>query len=293
MRAVRCLAFLVAVSLAACTLAAAAEPMLLKFHQKEGDKAVYTLTATAAGRSTVSGAATKKAKAKSEAGTETVSMRIGLDFTKAIGMGRIEVTSRILEGTAKAVSGGKSETESLAGLELRQVVTARGDVRSDQVLAGETVTLPFSEYTFTPDEALPAGLLPDRAVKIGDTWSGVEERSPLEGTQGQLRYSSKLLGEETYAGRRCLRIRTEGRGAVRGDLELSGLTNRLPTKISLTATETWLFDPAEGIVVKSDMKATLSGGATLEGVAAAYRFTATVDRHLRLTEWNGEKLAAK
>jgi hypothetical protein len=102
--------------------------------------------------------------------------------------------------------------------------------------------------------------LPDKPVKVGDTWPSEDTIVQKEG-MGETRISFKNLntfdGIETVDGYECARVKAAVQGTITGNLEQQGMGISIDMK--LDGTDTWYFAIKEGIYVKSDMKAAMGG----------------------------------
>ncbi len=102
--------------------------------------------------------------------------------------------------------------------------------------------------------------VPDKPVKIGDTWPSEDTIIQKEGT-GETRIHftnvNTFDGIETVDGYECARIKVAVKGAVTGSLEQQGVG--ISIDIKMDGTDVWYFAIKEGIYVKSDMKASMAG----------------------------------
>lgn len=106
--------------------------------------------------------------------------------------------------------------------------------------------------------------LPDHPVKQGDTWPSQD--SVTEKTGGgdifiTLNHVNTLDGFETVDGVECVRIKTESKGTMKGNLEEGGASLALDG--TMTGATTWYFAIKQGFLVKSDSKGGLSGSLTV------------------------------
>jgi hypothetical protein len=106
--------------------------------------------------------------------------------------------------------------------------------------------------------------LPDKPVKVGDTWPSEDTVIQKEGageTQVHAVHKNTLDGFETVDGFECARIKVVSTGTVTGNLEQGGMG--LTLAIKTEASGTYYFAVKEGIYVKSDIKGTLNGSIEL------------------------------
>ena len=106
--------------------------------------------------------------------------------------------------------------------------------------------------------------LPDRPVKQGDTWpsqDSVTEKTSEGDIFASLNHVNTVDGFETIDGIECVRIKTDSKGTLKGNLEQGGASLTLDG--TTTATTTWYFAIKQGFLVKSDSKAGFSGSVTV------------------------------
>jgi hypothetical protein len=111
--------------------------------------------------------------------------------------------------------------------------------------------------TFFPD-------LPDRPVKQGDTWpsqDSVTEKTGEGDIFVSLNHVNTLDGFETIDGIECVRIKTDSKGTLKGNLEQGGASLTLDG--TTTATTTWYFAIKQGFLVRSDSKSGFSGSVAV------------------------------
>jgi hypothetical protein len=124
---------------------------------------------------------------------------------------------------------------------------------------GETRSLAFEMGSFFPN-------LPDRPLKIGESWTSVDTISEKSGDREltiALDSKNKLVGIEKINGRECLRIATESTGTMTGTGQQQGVP--LTTNATITASDVWFFDPVAGVYVKSESTGTAEGSIEAKG----------------------------
>lgn len=103
--------------------------------------------------------------------------------------------------------------------------------------------------------------LPDKPVKVGDTWPSEDTVIQKEGGTGETTvhsvHQNTLDGFETVDGYECARIKVVSTGTVSGNLEQQGMG--LTLAIKTEAKGTFYFAVKEGFYVKSEVKGSLSG----------------------------------
>ncbi len=106
--------------------------------------------------------------------------------------------------------------------------------------------------------------LPDRPVKQGDTWpsqDSVTEKTGEGDIFVSLNHVNTLDGFETIDGIECVRIKTDSKGTLKGNLEQGGASLTLDG--TTTATTTWYFAIKQGFLVRSDSKSGFSGSVAV------------------------------
>ena len=106
---------------------------------------------------------------------------------------------------------------------------------------------------FSPD-------LPDKPVKVGDTWPSEDTVIQKDGagdTTVHVVHQNTLDGFETVDGYECARIKVVSTGTISGNLEQQGMGLTLAIKSEGKAT--YYFAVKEGLYVKSEVKGGLSG----------------------------------
>jgi len=102
--------------------------------------------------------------------------------------------------------------------------------------------------------------VPDKPVKIGDTWPSEDTIVQKEGageTRIHFTNQNTFDGIETVDGYECARIKAAVKGTITGSLDQQGVSVSIDMKMD--GTDTWYFAIKEGIYIKSDMKASLGG----------------------------------
>jgi hypothetical protein len=133
--------------------------------------------------------------------------------------------------------------------------------------------------TFFPD-------LPERAVKIGDTWPSEDKVTDKVGSNEihiALKNVHTLEAFETVDGFDCVRIKTVVKGTMAGDMEQGGVG--LSINATIEGTGTWYFAIKEGIFVKSDSKGTVAGSIAVgEPANMTLPFTGDMHSEIRLIQ---------
>ena len=113
-----------------------------------------------------------------------------------------------------------------------------------ELMSGQTRNLQSGFQTIFPD-------LPDRPVKIGDSWpsySTIEEKSETNAVKIEMEMENTLVGFETIDGLECAKIESKITGTMTGEGTQQGMN--LTTSGDLKGTDTWYFAYSEGYLVK-------------------------------------------
>jgi hypothetical protein len=150
---------------------------------------------------------------------------------------------------------GKSFDMILSNLGKEVDTSGASSIRYTMGIAG-TRDLGASFQAFFPD-------LPERPVKIGDSWPS-EDAVTQKSDAGDIRIIFNIVntleGFETVDGLECARIKGAVTGKMTGNLEQQGMALLFDAKID--GTQTWYFAVKEGILVKTETKATIGGVIT-------------------------------
>ncbi len=150
---------------------------------------------------------------------------------------------------------GKSFDMILSNLGKEVDTSGASSIRYTMGIAG-TRDLGASFQAFFPD-------LPDRSVKVGDSWPS-EDAVIQKSDAGDIRINFNIVntleGFETVDGVECTRIKGAVTGKMAGNLEQQGMALLFDAKID--GTQTWYFAVKEGILVKTETKATIGGVIT-------------------------------
>lgn len=116
--------------------------------------------------------------------------------------------------------------------------------------------------------------LPDHPVKVGDKWPSEDtiiQKSEAVEIRINLKNENTLDGFETVDGRECARVKTVLKGTMSGTINQGGMALAMDAK--LDGTDTWHFAVKEGVLVKSEMKATMGGIITADAMNMTINFT--------------------
>jgi hypothetical protein len=286
------LGLLAALALAGLAAAAAPQTYTLRFHEGDGDKATYAVSATTTAKFTGPEPTTQK-------GTVQVDLKCAAEFLGLSPDDTLMVQGEILGGTMKTSLGKQSRTAPVPDSVTNYLLTPRGDVKEMDLASGEPTFVTSIGWIYTPDDAFLIAPFPAHPVKVGESWKTVAQQPVIGGEPGEtveVKYESKLLGPIAYAGRNCLKIQTNSGHLMQESIEAPDGSGRLSAKGRSTRATVWLFDPKEGLVMKADATIKFDITQVLESVTEgekSAKVIATMDMHSRLTEYNGTKVPAK
>jgi hypothetical protein len=181
------------------------------------------------------------------------------------GQYQLGVTINTFKVEAQSPQGGMTaDASSVVGKSFDMILSRLGkeidtsgasSIRYNMGLAG-TRDLGASFQAFFPD-------LPERPVKIGDSWPS-EDAVTQKSDAGDIRIIFNIMntleGFETVDGLECARIKGTVTGKMTGNLEQQGMALLFDAKID--GTQTLYFAEKEGILVKTETKASMGGVIT-------------------------------
>jgi len=174
--------------------------------------------------------------------TQDVSSMMGSDSTDY---------SELVGKKVKFVLLPNGEVEGYAGFEdLPEITTATGEKLTEEL------------YRLGVEETFPK--LPEKSVKLGDTWSDTEDREmPLE--QGSLLTASdftyRVLEEITRDGIECLKIEVAGTTKLSGEFEQQG--NSLSMEREVKSSGFLYFAHQQGMFIGMEMDSRAEGVITV------------------------------
>ena len=120
-------------------------------------------------------------------------------------------------------------------------------------------------------------------VVPGEIWPSIDTshiKSAMMNTTSVSRSNNTFTGYVTHAGRRCAQIETTVEGKRDASINSQGMDMLM--SMPFKGTETILFDPNEGIVVKYDISVTGSGVIEIVSLGMEAGFTMTIKGNLEL-----------
>ena len=149
-------------------------------------------------------------------------------------------------------------TMSILGKELDTSEAAKLEY---DLIGGQKRNLQSGFQTFFND-------LPDRPVKVGDTWTGydtIEESSETNSLTIESESTYTLVGFETVDGFECAKIETKVTGSITGKGTQQGMD--LTTTGDLAGTDTWYFAYKEGYLISNKMEIEVDATVEVTGPA--------------------------
>ncbi|MCK7478377.1 MAG: hypothetical protein M0C28_13975 [Candidatus Moduliflexus flocculans] len=186
--------------------------------------------------------------------------------------------------TSSAAGDMSPDLSSLKGKAFDMVLSPLGsevDVAAAEAIkydyAGSTRNIASGFKMFFPD-------LPDKPVKIGDTWpsnAGVDEDMGEIKMRMDFKNVCTLEGFETVDGMECARVST----AVAGTLTGSGSQQGMDMTFAGTTKgkETWYFAMKEGLFIKSTSETTTEMSIDVPAAGMTIPATATAKSEVKLT----------
>jgi len=296
-RVVRSLLLPFAVLFAAAPVVFPAAPAgkVLRFRPKEGDTAVYDCKLSS------------RAEGKSDDGERlraeiSLSMKSTAEFLGDTASGDYGVRGTIESGTLKVSVDGTQHEAELPQYTEKFIVSNRGEMKSQSVVSGDPPVLMYGGLLLVlgPDEPLLLGgtaIFPDKPLQKGDKWKGTAHVPlPRGGEYNDWDYQSVLLGEESWRGSNCHRIKTTISGTISEAVDAPDGSGTLRVSSKITSVDIWLFDSKRGLIVYSERSTRLATTVKLivDGEVVREQTTSGVLNEKNvLTEYNGVPVAAK
>ncbi len=265
----------------------------LRFRANDGSTAAYDLGMS--GRAEIKEAAGQKERVEFSTST-----RCDVEFLGQTASGDFGIRSTIQPYTLNAKVGANERGQEKAEMAARYTLNALGRVKSVSWLTGNPSMDPAGAgISLTPDDVIFGGaaVLPERPVKKGDKWSGaINVPGAGVGDEETIKYNSVLLGEETFRGIRCQKIKTSATMSETGSEEAPDGSSVVRINVKVTSTATWLFDAERGIIVSIDESSKLSMTVKIEqdgSALASVTVNGVMNIRSTLTEFNGIAVAVK
>lgn len=239
------LALLAVFAVAACgSIGAQAHTLSLGF--KAGDTYKYKFHATSKQTASMTGM-TMPIEIDTTA-TETVKV-------KSVDAGVADLTITLGDFTLKTVAGGVTNTTTgLPSNSIELKVNSDGTVRSlngDTMMSGS----PLAAFAGIGGGFFVAAVLPDHAVKVGDTWSkAYDQKDPIGTGQIHITSNSKYLRDETVNGVSAAVVETKSDGTIAmtgSPASSTGMDAGLSMNGIFTTDVTTWIDPSGHRVIKS------------------------------------------
>jgi hypothetical protein len=214
------------------SIALPAQPRRLVFHHGPGDRAHYDFSVSGRGVQE-----DRPVEFKLKVKCEVVFGRESGD--------REEIRASFISGTVDAESDGETASRKISTYTVIYQVARDGRELASKAAAGTLPEVPFAQMTFSPSDVGFLFGLPSRSVKPGDTWKCDKGLSGLGQRSGT---TLTLLGEETFRGHHCLKIRSTSYLKVDETAPAAGnMRPRVQGWVSSAATI--LFDYERGLVL--------------------------------------------
>jgi hypothetical protein len=226
--------------------------VVLKYHDGEGDRATYEVTAAAHAKIAVNDGVVQKGEFGLRFKTTAEFLGLTPDET-------IRIQGEVISGTTSGKVAGKTASAALTPSLANYEITPCGETKYRELASGVPPAMPDVFLVLAPDDAFltgGVGVFPKTPVGVGSAWHGSVTLPPFGGgadDMAEMKYDSKVVGQVPYAGKTCYRIKTDYHLYQQG---------------------------------------TLPSACLMKG-QNVIKLTTALDKHARLTEFNGVKLAAK
>ncbi len=291
-RRVLALSLLAALALAGLGAAAGLPTYTLRLHRGEGDKVTYAFSTTSTDKVRGPGA-------PAGAITSVAQLTCVVQFRGDSPGGRTVMEAKVREGLVKETMGGKTQTLPVKTSSVTYVVTPRAEVKQSELISGSLPQLSPVGLTFSADDAFLPPPLPDKPVRVGDRWQSSARIPAMTGHPGEVReakYASRVLGEMSYAGRSCLKIRTSFRQSQHATVQAPDGSGTATIKVQSKGEGTWLFDPKAGLVMKSDVNGTMTITRVVRMPGQQDQLltvSSAIRSRAKMTGYNGKELVIK
>jgi hypothetical protein len=290
----RSLAFSVlgALALAGLAVAAGLPTYTLRLHRGKGDTATYEFTSVSTDK--VSGPG-----APAGAITSNAQLTCTIGFQGVSPGGRIIMEAKVKEGRVKETVGGETQTLPVKTSSATYVLTPRSEVKQAELTSGSPAQLSPVGLTFSADDAFLPPPLPDKPVKVGDRWESSARIPAITGHPGDVReakYASRVLGEMSYAGRSCLKVRTSFRQSQHATVQAPDGRGTATVKVQSKGEGTWLFDPKAGLIMESEATGTMTITRVVKMPGQQDQLltvSSAIRSRAKMTGYNGKALVIK
>ncbi|MFB3880621.1 MAG: hypothetical protein ACE149_05125 [Armatimonadota bacterium] len=286
-----------AVLLIAATIVFPAAPAgkVFRFQPKEGGAAAYDTKLSSRAEGKGDGGERVRAEV-------SLQMRCVASYLGGTASGGFGLRGAIESGAMKVKVDGREQELDLPEYVERYTVTERGEMKSQSVVSGEPPVVAYGGVylAVTPDEPILLGglaIFPERPLRKGDKWKGTA-RVPLPqgGKYNDWSYQSVLVGEETWRGRKCHRVKTTSSTTLSQTADAPDGSGTIRMSGKVTSTDNWLFDSERGIIVYSQRSARVQTAMSLVSDGEVVRTQTTsgvLNEKNVLVEYDGSPVGAK
>ena len=295
-RVVRSLLLPFAVLLAAAPAVFPGAPAgkVLRFRANEGDTAVYQHKLS--GRAEVKEEGGQKARVEVRA-----EATCNVEFLGQTASGDLGVRGVIQPYTVTETLDGDETVTEASEVAARYITNNQGRIKTVSWITTDPMLDEESRgITVTPDDIFllsGAAILPDKAVKKGDKWSGtVKIPGAVMGEDETIKYDSVLLGQESFRGIPCQKIKTKAVLSFTASIESPDGAGNVAFGGKGTGEYIWLFDSERGIIASIDgtVRTTMTVKvADVEQTLVSASISGVVNQKSSLTEYNGVPIGQK
>jgi hypothetical protein len=280
---------------ASAGLAAGDAGLFLRYRQAQGDKATYAYSCSTRAQIEVqNGQKTDRAEV-------SLQMKLATEVLETTPGGDMKIRADITSGKIKASSGGDQGTVPVESAVLEYLVSARGIVKSVNLMSGRPPAIGVLPYAATPDDVFlvsGVGQFPDKRLKPGDTWEGVARVPDPEGGEAmEVPFKSKLVSVAQVRGRPCATIKTTARVNATHAEDAEDGSGRMSGRMDVVQEVTWVFDYERSVVMSAQGTTRISvgfqGTDSGSGESASARISGVMNTRSTLLEFNGQKIPAK
>jgi len=288
------LAVVLVLAAAPAVFSGAAPGKVLRFKANEGETAVY--------QHKLSGRAEVKEEGGQKARLEvSAEATCNVEFLGQTASGDFGLRGVIQPYTAKETLDGNESVTEASEVAARYVINNQGRVKSvTWITSDPMLDTEDRGVAVAPDDIFLLGgaaILPDKAVRKGDRWSGtVSIPGAVMGEDETIKYDSVLLGQESFRGIACEKVKTKAAMSFSATVESPDGAGSVIVAGKGTAEYVWLFDAERGIIVSIDgtERTTMTMKvADVEQTLVSVSIFVVVNDKTALTEYNGVPVGPK
>jgi hypothetical protein len=267
---------------------------VLRFRANEGETAVYQHKLSGRAEMKEEGGQRGRAEVSAEA-------TCNVEFLGQTASGDFGLRGVIQPYTVKETVDGNESVSEASEVAARYIINNQGRIKTvSWITTDPMLDEERRGVAVTPDDIFLLGgaaILPDKPVKKGDKWSGaVKIPGAVMGEDETIRYDSVLLGQESFRGIPCEKMKTKAAISFSATIDSPDGSGSLTVAGKGTGEYVWLFDAERGIIVSID--GTVRTAMTMKVVDVEQTLVSAAISGVEndktvLTEYNGVAIGQK